>query len=504
MKKVASILASVVLICSILFVPSFEAKAESITVSGIPSEAKIGDTFTMSVTIPQNIGGYVYVSYSTSCLKYVSGPEEESNGLVIYTQFFGGNSQSIKFEVIGTGEATIEVYMVEAEYSDSATAANLPKVTKKISVKNEVSSEVEPTKSADNSLKSLKLTCDTGKAVALSPAFQKHTTKYTATVDYDVTSIIIDAKLSNDKAKIESITGNENLKVGKNTISIIVVAENGQKANYRITLTRNEPVEEPPTETETETEVPFTPDMEVNGEGVQVTVPENVPADFAEKTVQLAGGKEVGAYTLPVGNLTIMYLANESGVGAYYIYDTEEKYVYPFVKLESGDNYVVVLKAEEMSAPEGYVQCTLSIEGKGVVTAYQLQTSRTVDATDFYLIYCMNNKGTFGWYQYDSGEGTYQRCTGQILAGGIVTPGNSEEPNDTEGGSSVSGQLQTRYEEMKNELQRAKMMLLVTLCAAAFIIVVLVIIIVVLLVRKRQNDDFGVEEEEDEVEFIDM
>ena len=87
--------------------------------------------------------------------------------------------------------------------------------------------------SADNSLKALTISPGT-----LSPAFKGSTTKYTATVDNSVTSIAVSATPVNEKATIESVTGNTNLAVGANVVQIVVKAENGTTATYKITVTR--------------------------------------------------------------------------------------------------------------------------------------------------------------------------------------------------------------------------------------------------------------------------
>jgi hypothetical protein len=162
----------------------------------------------------------------------------------------------------------------------------------------------------------------------------------------------------------------------------------------------------------------------------------------------------------------------------------------------------VVVKASDSLVPKGYESCTLSIEGKGIVIAYQLKDENAQTSSDFYLIYCLNNKGEMGWYQYDRSEGTYQRCSGIILAGGTQNPGNSEEPGNSQGGSSVSGEIQQRYEEMKEELQQTKKILFITWCAAALIILILVIIIIVILVRHQQDKEMYVND--DDIRFIDM
>ena len=87
--------------------------------------------------------------------------------------------------------------------------------------------------SGDNSLSSLSLS-----AGSLSPAFQYNVTDYTASVGQDVSSVEVSAKTSNAAAVIESVSGNTDLQPGQNTISIVVKAENGMTATYKITVTR--------------------------------------------------------------------------------------------------------------------------------------------------------------------------------------------------------------------------------------------------------------------------
>ena len=89
--------------------------------------------------------------------------------------------------------------------------------------------------SADNSLEVLSLSA--GK---LSPDFTGKTVQYTATVPNDVTSVTVTATPVNEFATVQSITGNDNLQVGTNTIKVVVKAQNGALAQYTITLTRED------------------------------------------------------------------------------------------------------------------------------------------------------------------------------------------------------------------------------------------------------------------------
>ncbi len=87
-------------------------------------------------------------------------------------------------------------------------------------------------KSSDSKLASLAL-----DGFKLNESFSPTKTDYTATVKYDTASVSVDTSRS-DKSSSVSISGNKDLKVGKNTISIKVTAEDGSSTTYKITVTR--------------------------------------------------------------------------------------------------------------------------------------------------------------------------------------------------------------------------------------------------------------------------
>ena len=87
--------------------------------------------------------------------------------------------------------------------------------------------------SSDATLKGLKVSSGT-----LSPTFASGTTSYTLTVPYSVTSLTVTPTVNNSEAKT-SVTGNTSLKVGSNTVSIVVTAGDGTKKTYTITVTRS-------------------------------------------------------------------------------------------------------------------------------------------------------------------------------------------------------------------------------------------------------------------------
>ena len=87
-------------------------------------------------------------------------------------------------------------------------------------------------KSTNKALKSLAV-----ELAGLDPEFNKDTTNYTLTVEQDVTSLKINAEAEDEKAKV-SISGNENLQEGDNTVKIVVTAEDGTARTYTIIVTK--------------------------------------------------------------------------------------------------------------------------------------------------------------------------------------------------------------------------------------------------------------------------
>lgn len=90
-------------------------------------------------------------------------------------------------------------------------------------------------KSTNANLKSLSVT-----PTGLSPVFANTTTEYAMTVGSNIDEIDVKA-LAEDKSANVKVTGNTNLKIGTNTITIVVTAGDGRTTKtYRITVTKEE------------------------------------------------------------------------------------------------------------------------------------------------------------------------------------------------------------------------------------------------------------------------
>ena len=387
MKKMRKLTLSLLIILSLLMIPNYEAQAANVSLSVSASTVNIGDTVKVTVSVPDGTTATVDLTEWSNVLSFSSASVDvgTNGGTIIINlgkmSMANSNSVTITFKANTSGTANIKATVESAVDNNTVEEVALGGASTTIKVENKTTDPgnsggtTEPQKSADNSLSSLKLSNAT-----LSPSFKKSTTKYTATVAYDVTKVVVSAKTSNNKAVIESVTddGTVNLKVGENTIKIVVRAENGVKATYTIVVTRKAQESTPvtPPEVDTPPTSEITPPevnemLQWNGEQLQPveTIPqESIPANF-ESTLLVVNGQQLQGLTFTKGDLKVLYLNNTNGAGSLYVYDDAQQTIYPFIKLISEKGHVIVLLPDEQNAPapEGFENCTFSIEGKGLV-----------------------------------------------------------------------------------------------------------------------------------------
>jgi hypothetical protein len=359
--------------------------------------------------------------------------------------------------------------------------------------------------SADNSLKSLTISPGT-----LSPAFAGPTTKYSATVAGNVTSVAVSAVPANEKAVVESVTGNEGLKVGTNAVKVVVRAENGVTATYTINVTRQgesaePPVEQKPEESggENETEVPELPaeSVLINGIPCQIRedfAPEEIPAYFSEQTILYHGTPHNGV-SFNNGSVSLLWMmpVDESAGGeGFYVYDETRDMLYPFVRIGSEEKYVIALLAPvDAVIPEHYQQTGLQIGEGENITAYQTAASQEGEiGSDFYLFYGVNSDGMENWYQFDRLEGTYQRLNPALAA--VQGEDGEEEENI------ASDPLQEEYNELSDRYKEVRRSMGGVIGILVFVIAVLLILLVNQLIHrfKKGGPDGDDPEDDDDLE----
>ena len=247
---------AVILMLGCMMIPDTKAQASSLSLGVSTSSVKIGDTVTVSITVPAGVSATVNVTYPSGVFSFSSASDTASSngGTVSMTIGSYGSTNTkttgtMKFKAKAAGSATFSASAPIAGNQDG-DRVTVGGASASVRVKNESNDSTNDNsnngnhandgddnthKSADNSLASLTLSSGT-----LSPAFKYNVTNYTAEVANDVTSVVVSAKPSNANATVESVNGGENLAVGANKIQVVVKAENGVTATYTITVTRKE------------------------------------------------------------------------------------------------------------------------------------------------------------------------------------------------------------------------------------------------------------------------
>ena len=528
MKKKLGVIITLLTLCICLMTPQMHAKAASgkTTIAVSAGSLNIGQTVTVTAKALSASGDSAYanmvLTYDAGILEFVSCNATYGGGGGSIS--VASDSFSVTLKAISAGKASISlsatdgvIYGTEEELDSMAGSST------SVTVKNEAAGSNgnagngsssgtgsnnntgsnTAALSADNSLKALTISPGT-----LSPAFKGSTTKYTATVDNSVTSIAVSATPVNEKATIESVTGNTNLAVGANVVQIVVKAENGTTATYKITVTRqaagttgsettttggengddgNGDSETPEdTEEVDTTETPVSAaDVVINNTTYHIAdnfTEEQIPADFTEATVNFRG-TECRGLTFDKGTISLIYLETDNvdaTTGRFFIYDETRDVVYDFMKFTAGESsYVIPLLAPLDSVlPESYVQVSLQMPENTVMTAYQLPVEDGEEASDFYIFYGVNQDGTEGWYQYDAAEGTYQRVNGNIT-------------ETADSSSDDLAALQSQYDELSKKYKDAKSFSRNMIAVLIFVLAIAVVIIlnIMLFGRKKKGKD---------------
>lgn len=534
MKKKLGVIITLLTLCICLMTPQMHAKAASgkTTIAVSAGSLNIGQTVTVTAKALSASGDSAYanmvLTYDAGILEFVSCNATYGGGGGSIS--VASDSFSVTLKAISAGKASISlsatdgvIYGTEEELDSMAGSST------SVTVKNEAagsntgnnssagnngssgsngnagngSNTNTAALSADNSLKALTISPGT-----LSPAFKGSTTKYTAAVDNSVTSIAVSATPVNEKATVESVTGNTNLAVGANVVKIVVKAENGTTATYKITVTRqaagttgsettttggengddgNGDSETPEdTEEVDTTETPVSAaDVVINNTTYHIAdnfTEEQIPADFTEATVNFRG-TECRGLTFDKGTISLIYLETDNvdaTTGRFFIYDETRDVVYDFMKFTAGESsYVIPLLAPLDSVlPESYVQVSLQMPENTVMTAYQLPIEDGEEASDFYIFYGVNQDGTEGWYQYDAAEGTYQRVNGNIT-------------ETADSSSDDLAALQSEYDELSKKYKDAKSFSRNMIDVLIFVLAIAVVIIlnIMLFGRKKKGKD---------------
>lgn len=492
MKKLFGCILSLVVAVMLVFTPAEHVYAQGLGLSVSSSSVAVGKTVKVTVSMPSGYFGTVVISSSDEGVLSNGG-----DGVANIGDAAGyPTSQSFSFTAKAAGSCTIKAYCTvvgDAEGNDAGgtiTGASTKVTVTSASSNNDSNSNKdnsgsntgndnnankdnenkEEKKSSNASLGSLVISAGT-----LSPEFSAATKDYTATVDYSCSSLAVTANPADSKASVTSVTGNDSLEVGENTVSVVVTAEDGSTSTYNIVVTRR--AEDDPENADKQDNWKK---FDINGtEWTMVNdIPEDVVPEGFEHSKTVIDGLEYNTLHGTFGDITLVYLQSESGNGLF-VYDAAQNAAYEFVRINSESHFIVVLLPKVDDVPEGYNEISLSIEGKGGATAYQTKVEKKDDQTkDFYLVYAMNDNGESGWYTYDSVDGTYMRTE-------LSTPTVAQEENDTTKSELVPG-IANKY--------------LVLAAILVLIIIILLLLLIVSAVKNRKYKAMDYHDDDDDVD----
>lgn len=523
------------LVCTLF--PNVQARAESLSVRVSASTVKIGETVTVSVTVPAGVSATVNVTYPGNLFSFQSASETaNSNGGTVSMTLggYGGTDTAttgtMTFKAKAAGKATFSASAPVAG-NQEGDQVSVGGASATVTVKNEAgggssggnsgensggnSGEDDPDlgeddddddgsgdddddggpKSADNSLASLTLSA--GK---LSPAFRYNIVSYTATVDYSVTSVVVSAKASNAKAKIESVKGGESLKVGDNRIQIIVKAENGVTATYTVTVTRKAQGEaEQPQEDGLEEDDPEEePDVSGDPSGQSVLVngkdmypamlPEGCEEEGFEQTEVTLCGETYSALTdtFAGGSLSLVYLAEEDGGngGLRLLLSGGTQEAYDYVRLKAERGFIIVLPEGDGNVPAAYsaMPTSLQIVDYGTVDAWFEESG---EKETFPLVYAVSQRGARGWYMLDVDTLSYVRYSNPAAVPAVAEP-------ETETEEAVKPAVKTDTEEIEKLKKQNRL----TIGIAAIVLLIMLIVMILMIVVRRGGDIYEEEEED--------
>lgn len=503
MKKLFGCILSLVMAVMLIFTPAEHVYAQGLGLSVSSSSVAVGKTVKVTVSMPSGYFGTVVISSSDEGVLSNGG-----DGVANIGDAAGyPTSQSFSFTAKGAGSCTIKAYCTvvgDAEGNDAGgtiTGASTKVTVTSASSNNDSNSNKdnkdnsgsntgndsdankdnenkEEKKSSNASLSSLVISAGT-----LSPEFSAATKDYTATVDYSCSSLAVTANPADSKASVTSVTGNDSLEVGENTVSVVVTAEDGSTSTYNIVVTRR--AEDDPENADKQDNW-----KKFNINGTEWTMVNDIPEDVVpegfEHSKTVIDGLEYNTLHGTFGDITLVYLQSESGNGLF-VYDAAQNAAYEYVRINSESHFIVVLLPKVDDVPEGYNEVSLSIEGKGVATAYQTKAEKKDDKTkDFYLVYAMNDNGESGWYTYDSVDGTYMRTE-------LSTPTVAQEENDAVKSELVPG-IANKY------------LVLAAILILVIIILALLLLVVVVKNKKRtaNDEDDDEDDEEDDTKELDI
>ena len=326
-KQIRRWAAAVAAICLLtLFLPLYGMTAFAATARIAFSDptASVGSEINvkMKITSSDNLStADIMLAYDPGSLEFIEGTNAEGGNGAVRVHGDGGGANTttlaydLKFKASAAGTSKITVTSQEI-YDASSQIVTVDKQGE-----SQVTVSALSSASKDASLKSLQVSPG-----SLTPEFSSDVDSYAVTVGTDVDKLIISADTTDEGAS-KVVSGNENLQMGENRVTLKVTAQDGETTKeYVIVVTKQEGGPNESTQDGTGEESFEQFQMTVSRRSFTVMAPDasvQVPEGLVETAITIDGHAVKGWVW---GNETehqycVIYAMNEAGEKNFYRYD---------------------------------------------------------------------------------------------------------------------------------------------------------------------------------------
>lgn len=310
------------------------ATSATLTFSAEHRSVSVGDTFSVVIILDsnENIGGFEgYVSYDSDIAEFVTGGSFVNGGDGVLrindvdsADVATTKKYSIEFKAKKTGDCVFDTSDAPAVYNENGDELSVSSNKLKVSV---TSSQKL---SSNNKLS--KLLVSPGE---LNQSYNNDITAYKVEIPYENDMLFI-SSVPKEADAVVTVEGNENLKVGKNYVHVIVTAPSGAKKDIQIEVTRREEGASPDKEQEEEkTGISLSADKDNNVvltehhiyQVAKLEEESQIPDGYEKSSITIDGEK-LDAYAKSESlekEFVLLYLTNEKGETRFYQYDRIEK-----------------------------------------------------------------------------------------------------------------------------------------------------------------------------------
>lgn len=235
----------ITLFCMLIlfFIMIFNGKvnAASASISASSTTVNVGDEVTVTITI-NGAAWNIHVSGAVTADYAGNTPDAENTTKV--------EKKTFKASAVGTYKVSLQGDVTGSEDTSAKKVSDNLTITVKEKGNNATNNNTTTNNTTNNNKDNKTNTTETTKSnnanlsnLGIKPndfkGFKASKTSYDVTVPNDVEKVTVYATAQDNKAKIK---GNESqkLKVGKNTLNVVVTAEDGTQKTYTINVTREE------------------------------------------------------------------------------------------------------------------------------------------------------------------------------------------------------------------------------------------------------------------------